>query len=422
MKPLRFIFTFLLIGLFVSCTENDEPLPLSKLTLTYNVQTTNVPVHKTIQFSLIGNDYVDYTTEMTLKVNGQPVEGSSYTVTEVGDVEVQAFANNMSSNVVTFSVLEGLTIDRKSLLKNQVATFTLYDVSTGDDITDLGTFYIDDAPIAGNTFSSTTPGTYEVYAQYVDVNGETQVTDTDTISVVTPTQRALIEDYTGTWCGYCPQLQGVISDLMALTDDAVVVAIHASSSDINPDPYEYEHIEQLVDEYNPYGVFPMGRINRTVQWNDKDPQTAMQYVGGESSMGIAATTKVNGTQLTVEVRVASTQGLSNRKIVVAVLENDLFHDQKNYLNENPSSRWYQAGNPILNYENDHVLRHAMTNIFGDPIPTTAALQDFRGTYTMDLGSYLNVPENAEIVIFVMDNAGTVLQAKQIGLNEHIGFE
>src|SRR5699024_6241737 len=149
MKSLRFIFTLFLVGLVVSCTENDEPLPLSKLSLSYNVPTTNVPVHKTIQFSLMGDDYVDYTAEMTLKVNGQPVEGNSYTVTEVGEVEVQAFANNMSSNVVTFSVLEGLTIDRKSLLKNQVSTFTLYDVSTGDNITDLGTFYVDDAPITG---------------------------------------------------------------------------------------------------------------------------------------------------------------------------------------------------------------------------------------------------------------------------------
>src|SRR5699024_9579263 len=128
---------------------------------------------------------------------------------------------------------------------------------------------------------SATPGTYEVYAQYVDVNGETQVTGTDTIRVVSPTQRALIEDYTGTWCGYCPQLQGVISDLMALTDDAVVVAIHADGG--NGDPFVYENIEQLLNEYNPYGMFPMGRINRTIEWSDKDPQTALQYIGGESA-------------------------------------------------------------------------------------------------------------------------------------------
>lgn len=422
MKPIYFVLSFLLMGLFISCTDNDEPLKLNKLKLKSNLNSTHIPINKEVEFKLTGDDYVDYTDQMSLLINGETVESNTYTFEQTGEYSVRASANNLTSNTLVFEVSQGLNIDRKSLLKNQAATFTLYDVGTGDNITDEGTFYVNNEPISGHTFSSSNTGEYQVYAEYMDENGEMQTTDTDTLNVVVPTQRALVEDYTGTWCGYCPRLQGYISQLLEMTNDAVVMALHASSSDTNPDPYEYENIDQLVEAYNTYHQFPLGKINRTISWTDGDPSTVMDYLGGESNIGIAATTRVNDSQLSVDVRIASTNGLSNRKIVVAVLENHLFHDQTNYLNSDPNSEWFETGNPIPDYENDHVLRHAMTNIFGDDIPSTEALQDFTKSYSMNLDDYLKNPENGEVAILILDDEGTVLQAKKIGLTEKSEFE
>lgn len=422
MKSLRFLLAFLMIGTILSCTDNDKPLKLSELTLQYDAESTNIPVQLAVGFTLKGNDYMDYTEEMELVVNGEAVEGSIYVFDQTGEYEVKASAKGMSSNTINFTVSEGLIVSRNSLLKNQVNKFTLYDVSTGENISDEGIFYVNDEPIAGNEFSSSSVGEYQVYAEYTSAEGDELTTDTYTFTVVTPVQRILVEDYTGTWCGYCPRLQSVIEEAMDQSDLITSIAIHKSSSDSNPDPYEYENIDPLVEEYNPYGEFPKGLINRTIGWSDNDPNTLLDYVGDDSDIGIAIKTKVSGSTLNVDVRVASTTGFSNKKIVVAALENLLYHDQTSYLNDDPDSPWYQAGNPIPDYENNHVLHHAMTNIFGDAIPATDALNDYKKSYSMDMSDYYENQENGEVVVFILDDNGTVLQVQEVGLNDVVEFQ
>lgn len=423
MKIIRLILPVFLISVFMlSCTDNDKPLKLSKLTLKHNLSSNNIPVHQQVEFRLKGDDYLDYTDEMNLEINGEPIEGFTYVFEQSGDYEVKAKVGGLSSNTISFTVSEGMILSHKSLLKNQVNTFTLYDVTNGEDISQEGVFYVNDQAINGNTFSSDTPGTYEVYAEYYAENGDLLNTDADTFTVVAPIQRALIEDYTGTWCGYCPRLQGIIEEVHALTDHVTTIAIHKSSGGADSDPYEYEHIDALAEIYNPYGEYPKGLINRTIAWNDNNPNTVLEYVGGESNIGIAAKTKLNGSELSVDVRVASTSSLTDRKIVVAALENLLYHDQTNYLNTDPNSPWYQQGNPIPDYENNHVLRHAMTNIFGDVIPQTDALTDYKKSYQMDMSTYFENPQDGEVVIFILDNEGNVLQVQGLGLNETIEFQ
>src|SRR5699024_1409325 len=119
---------------------------------------------------------------------------------------------------------------------------------------------------------------------------------------------------------------------------------------------------------------------------------------------------------------ASTEGVSGRKIVVAARAYHLFHEQTTYLNTDPDSEWYQMGVPIPAYENEHVRRHAMTNIFGDDIPDTDPLEDFEHSYSMDMSDYYDDQSNAEVAIFILDADGTVLQVKGMGLNETVGFE
>lgn len=419
MKPLHFLLSFVLIGLFVSCTENDEPLDAKTLTIKTDVGSTDLPINKIVTFTVTGSNGADYTDDAQISINDSIISGNTYTFQNEGTYNVSAKFDNLTSNALIFNIVRALRIDRKSLLKNQIATFSYYDLETQENVTGDATFYVNDSPISGNTFSSANTGSYEVYAEYQNADDQMDTSDVKTINVVEPIQRALIEDYTGTWCGYCPRLQAVITHVEEMTDYAVVIALHASSNVI--DPYEYENIDQLVDAYNEYNVFPTGRINRTVKWNDNDPQTVLGYLGGESKIGIAARTLTNGAQLNVDVRIASTEGLANRKIVVAILENHLFHDQENYLDTDPDSEWYGAGNPIPNYENDHVMRHAMTNIFGDPIPDTNALDDFTKSYSVDLSQYCDDPSNAEVVIFVLDNDGLVKQVEKVGLNETVEF-
>jgi len=51
-------------------------------------------------------------------------------------------------------------------------------------------------------------------------------------------KRVLIEDFTGTWCGYCPRVSYGIDRVMEQTTKAVPVAIHQQSS--GSDPYHFQ--------------------------------------------------------------------------------------------------------------------------------------------------------------------------------------
>src|SRR5690625_5437183 len=121
---------------------------------------------------------------MVLEVNGEAVEGNIYNFNQTGEFEIRAFVGDIKSNTVTFTVSEGMIISHNSLLKNQLNTFTLYDVTTGEDISEQGIFYVNGEVIEGNTFSSAEVGEYEVYAEYTSENEETITTDPAEFTVV----------------------------------------------------------------------------------------------------------------------------------------------------------------------------------------------------------------------------------------------
>src|SRR5690625_732772 len=140
---------------------------------------------------------MDYNDEMVLEVKREAVEVNIYNFNQTVEFEIRAFVGDIKSNTVTFTVSEGMIISHKSLLKNQLNTFTLYDVTTGEDISDQGIFYVNDEEINGHTFRTEVTGEYEVYAQYyTSENDDLITTDSQVFTVVAPVQRALIEDYT----------------------------------------------------------------------------------------------------------------------------------------------------------------------------------------------------------------------------------
>src|SRR5690625_2655331 len=187
MKTLKFLsLLFVMTGLLTSCTDNDKPWnqdnsgDLHALTLTFDGNSTDIPVNKIVTFTATGNDGADYTDEVTIAINDNAIDGNTYTFVQEGEYNVQATYDVVSANTLPFNVVQWrvLRIDRQSLLKQQVATFSLYDVINEVDATDEGTFYVNNTAIDGHSFSSATPGDYDVFAEYVDEDGETEYTDT----------------------------------------------------------------------------------------------------------------------------------------------------------------------------------------------------------------------------------------------------
>ena len=87
----------------------------------------------------------------------------------------------------------------------ETVTFTAKDQSN-NDITSSCQFYVGNVQLGSNSWWASTPGTYAIKA--VRAGAESQSVSL-TVSDPGPSpfsQKLLVEDFTGTWCGHCPRV------------------------------------------------------------------------------------------------------------------------------------------------------------------------------------------------------------------------
>ena len=92
---------------------------------------------------------------------------------------------------------------------------------------------------------------------------ENKITQNICIFDKIPKHRALLEEYTGTWCGYCPRGYVGLAAMNRLhPDDFIALSYHNSESKDNPDP-----MEVMPGEYFPSSIssFPAAWIDRSYQ-------------------------------------------------------------------------------------------------------------------------------------------------------------
>src|SRR5690606_21491395 len=172
----------------------------------------------------------------------------------------------------------------------------------GDNTAADATFYVNGNAISGFTFVSPIEGSFEVYAEYI-VNGETITTPVKECSVYIPRRNVVIEDYTGTWCGYCLDALVAIDHAKELTPYISVVAIHKTAISI-PDPMDFAQIQDLQNEFNVPNSFPQTQLNRTEAWNDPyDFAAVTSIAGSESDVSVAINSQISGSNLSVDVKV-----------------------------------------------------------------------------------------------------------------------
>jgi uncharacterized repeat protein (TIGR01451 family) len=288
------------------------------------------------------------------------------------------------------------------------------------DVTSTAVIYVNAAPITSSFFSTTAAGTLSVYAVY-------QVSST--VSLTSPTiqipvtqginfnKRVLIEDYTGTWCQFCPRVSYSISQVRAQTNDAVVVAIHRGASD----PYNFSAASVLESMIGLTG-YPTAMLNRKTDWDYPENNNIAQVVnltnGTNPRIGLAMTNSVNSANgnVNVQVNVKFGKNFSGLKLVVYALEDNLFFNQTN------STSFYGGVNPIVGFNHKDVLRAFLTtNILGDDIPGQTTIN---GVYTRSFVYNLGAAQAANIhfAAFVVDSAGNALNSRDALTNETQTFE
>lgn len=430
-RNMRRLTSMLLIGLsviafLISCSKSETPINLSDglksivLASTANNDVTGIDVE--VLFDVIGDDGEDYTSQANLYLNGEPLDANSYSFSSIGTYEVIAELDELTSNTLSLTVIDQLSrelhLSETRLMRNQEVIFSLLDY-TGEDTAMDATFYINDTPISGESFQSTEPGVYEVYASY-EIEGETINTDVKEFSVYIPKRYLVLEDYTGTWCGYCP---GVLEAMDKVIDDSEyvsVVAIHKTSYSFE-DPMHFNDLPTLESEFDVQG-FPSARLNRTEKWLKPYPHDqAMVYPGQETDRSIKIDSKLRGDNLKIEVDVLFENGTQDGdKIVVYLIENGILHDQINYYNDDPESPYFEAGNPILDFEHNNVLRKSLSNVLGDAIPSLEAFEKHSFNYEINLDSEYN-NDALEVVVMLVNSENTAQNARTAKIGTTANF-
>lgn len=428
MKNLPYFKIFVLFAFIaiVGCSTKEDPYvgPSENLSLILSSDAGSnelevLAVDQMVTFKVMGSDGVEYTSDAKLFVDGTEISGPTYTFNTIGSYQVKATFEGVTSNVLNFEVLadtqRALTVSAPRAMTDQSITFGLFD-SDGENRASEAVFYVNDEEISGFSFTSSTEGGFEVYAKY-EVEGETYTTETKEFSVYIPKRNVVIEDYTGTWCGYCLKALVAIDSVKAMTEHVSIVAIHKKSGTL-PEPLHFPQIEDLQDEFDVPDGFPQTQINRTQRWSSTpyDYSAVMDIAGLETNTSIAIDSKITGSELSVDVKVVYRNGSEpGDKLVVYLLESGVKADQINYYNTVEGHPYFGFGNPIVDFEHNDGLRKSLSGLFGDSLPDTAAFEEYKKTYTFNVPAEYNTDKLSFVVMLVKaDNSAKNSQHAELG--------
>ena len=290
--------------------------------------------------------------------------------------------------------------------------FSVFD-GEGNNVSSSTDFYVDDVKILSNTHTFNSIGAFNVYARNGELISETIIVEIMP-TPITFKQNAVVEDFTGTWCGWCPRVSEAVRLLKQETSDAIVVAIH------NGDPMQFSREGTIRAAFNVTG-FPTALINRQERWASPQPSNVSQVtskIGSKSYASLAMESTVSDDVLDLKVKVMMGYSYKSMKLAVYMLEDGLVYDQRNF------TSYYGDADPIRDFVHDDVLRRSLTDVFGDDIP-----QDQVGhnkTFTRDF-QYAIPPSydknKVKLVAFVTTGAERdIVNVRQSKLGETQDFQ
>lgn len=219
--------------------------------------------------------------------------------------------------------------------------------------------------------------------------------------------RALVEDYTGAWCGYCPRVAYKLDELTSNNPRIISQGNH------NGDVMQTAD-ESKLEGYYPIIGFPTAWMMRNKTYNDNGSvtdlsdtsQVSNSYLKDNKSVGLAIGTRVDGNTLKGVVKVGfGTTYTEPLKIVVNLVEDNVVtpdDPQSNYYNTDPvGNPFYGKGDYIADFVHHNVYRGAATDPLGNLIPSdkTVAGKEYGMRFSFDLSKYNKA--NCKVIAFVV---------------------
>ena len=410
---------FILVA-FLGCTPSsdneDTPLPPTNNGPEFLILTSDklmFEVGETATFSVVDDEDDNITSQSTILVDGAAISGSTFTPVDAGIFEIKATYLSVNSNVIDITVNAPVTLSSVDVTLSSTAIFigdiltlaatAVYTDASTVDITSETEFYVDDVLVSGNEYIGVQVGTIEVKAVFESITSsvfQVEVVDPSNLPA-SFSKKAVVEDFTGTWCGYCPRVSYAASLVEAQTDKVFVVGVH------NGDQMANGFGNALENMYNITG-FPTAYIDRDNTWTYPEPNNVSQALNaaqGTVDVGLAIETSLTGSNLDITISQGFLQNMTNVKLLVFVLEDGIIADQSNY------TSYYGGASTIINFEHNGVLRYAATDIMGDTTTSTIGIHE--QSFSVNLSSQgVQDPTKTGVLAMLVDDSARVLYNAQ----------
>lgn len=236
------------------------------------------------------------------------------------------------------------------------------------------------------------------------------------------TQKVLIEEVTGEWCGFCPD--GLLKLDEAINQFPGKVYAAAIHSDLNgPDPFALHPFDANFETIFPPAGYPQAMVNR-VAVGSSTPfldrpwgSYCSTQLANVATCGLAMLSYTAGSDsLYVEVHCGFNATMAgNYHLTVYLVEDDVpaVH-QSNYYDDGSygPGPLVGIGNPITTWAHKDVLRKVLTTELGDVIPASKMVPG--GEYVVKYGGTWTgfVKDNLKIIAFI-NKVGTDAVTHQI---------
>ena len=428
MKLIKFYLLFtlaILLGCSTSSDNSTNPQPpFGPDYILLSSDQTIVEVGETVTMNVVDDEDFDITSQSTIMIEGSAIPGSTFTPTNSGSYEIKATYQSVTSNKIYITANLPVVLSRIDVILSEPAIFpggvvtfsasAIYSNNTSEDITSESEFYVDDVLISGTEFTGNQVGTIEVKAVYQTISSDSfqvQIVDPSTLPS-NFSKKAVIEDFTGTWCGYCPRVSYAASLVEEQSDKVFTVGVH------NGDVMANSFGSALEDMYNIAG-FPTAYVDRAYEWDYPEPNNinqALEAAEGTVNVGLAIESSLSGSTLDITIKQGFLENMSNVKLLVFVLEDGIITDQSNY------TSYYGGSSTITDFEHNGVLRYVATNIMGDATPSILGIHE--QSFSVNLSSYgvLNPSNTGVLAMLVNDNARVLYNAQYAPSNETQDFD
>jgi hypothetical protein len=307
------------------------------------------------------------------------------------------------------NAVSSITLEASSLQGNvgDVITFTVK-TDTGEDVTSSSAITVSGTSISNASFTISSPCSFSAVASYNNLSSNTlSLTGNSTLPVARFKKNVLIEDFTGTWCGYCPRVSYATQLAKQQSTQVIDVGAHYSDEMSCQASTDLHNLKNITS-------WPTAYLNRKTLWaypENNNVSQAINLTGNDGRMGLALSPSVNGNIISVDVELSFSGDYesfcNDNKIVVYVVEDGLIYDQSNY------TTFYGGGSVIYDFEHNSVLRGAMTPVAGELITTNNGSKSF----STQIPSNIQNISNVRVVAFVINSSGKVQNVRAAGIGE-----